>query len=355
MNMKQRMLSVIRGEKPDRVPFVQYTNIAGTNEDIWKQIGRENMGLLQWCGVHRFVTENCRTEHEESEQDGQKVWRDRLTTPEGVLTAKRVRVPSMGVTTYTKRYVETIDDYQVLMAYFRDIAVVKDADPVKKVIANMGNDGLPHVSLGRTPYQQLWVQWVSIMDLSVHLAEEPGVVEECMKLMGDVLLAASDAVLQAADEVEVPYVVIGDNITSPLIGERRFRKYCVPYYRSIADRLAEKQIPLFVHMDGDLEPLWDAIGESGVTGLDSLSPPPDNDTSVADAASMWPYMSILVNFPSSVHLSGPKTIYEKAQEILVQGGHTGRLQIQISENMPPNTWQKSYPEIVRAIADFGQP
>ncbi len=68
-----------------------------------------------------------------------------------------------------------------------------------------------------------------------------------------------------------------------------------------------------------------------------------------------PEMAILVNFPSSVHLKSPKEIYDQAGEILEQGGHTGRLQIQISENMPPGAWRKSFPEIVRAIRDFGPP
>jgi len=356
MNMKQRMMLVIRGEKPDRVPFVQYSNIAGPNEDIWKQIGKENMGLLRWCNVYRFETPNCRFEHEELLRDGQRVWRNTLVTPEGEITEERVRVPSMGgVSAFAKHYIETTDDYRILMAYLHDIAVVKDTNPVKQVIAEMGDNGLPHISLGRTPYQQLWIQWVSMMDFSMHLVDEPELVDECMELLGDVLLAASEVVLQASDEIKIPYIVIGDNITAPLIGEPRFRKYCVPYYRAISDRLAEKQIPLFVHMDGDLAPLRDAIGESGVKGLDSLSPPPDNDTSVADALSTWPDMRLLVNFPSSVHLADPETIYNKAREILEQGGHTGQLQIQISENMPPNTWQKSFPEIVRAIEDFGAP
>ena len=154
--------------------------------------------------------------------------------------------------------------------------------------------------------------------------------DERMVVRGNVLLAAYAVVLQAADEVEIPYLVIGDNITAPLIGEQRFYKYCVSYYRAISERLAEKQIPLFVHMDGDLRPLWDAIGESGVKGLDSFSPLPDNDTSVADAVSMWPAMRLLVNSPSSVTLADAETIYNQAIEMLEQGGHTGTLQIQIS-------------------------
>jgi len=110
---------------------------------------------------------------------------------------------------------------------------------------------------------------------------------------------------------------------------------------------------VFVHMDGDLKPLWDDIGPSHVRGLDSLSPPPDNDTSVAEVVSRWPEMRILVNYPSSVHLAAPRTIYEQTMRLLEEGGRTGRLQIQISENVPPDVWRTSYPQIVKAIADFG--
>ena len=68
---------------------------------------------------------------------------------------------------------------------------------------------------------------------------------------------------------------------------------------------------------------------------------------------MWPQMRLWVNFPSSVHLARPERIYDTAAEILRQGGHTGRLQIQISENIPAGRWRVSYPQIVRAIRDFG--
>jgi hypothetical protein len=47
--------------------------------------------------------------------------------------------------------------------------------------------------------------------------------------------------------------------------------------------LWENSIPVWFHMDGDLKPLWEAIGESGIRGIDSFSPPPDNDTPVGKA------------------------------------------------------------------------
>jgi hypothetical protein len=62
-----------------------------------------------------------------------------------------------------------------------------------------------------------------------------------------------------------------------------------------------------------------------------------------------------VNFPSSVHLWEPEQIYSHAMAMLRQAGHTGRMQIQISENVPPGVWQKSFPVIVEAVRDFGKP
>jgi hypothetical protein len=119
--------------------------------------------------------------------------------------------------------------------------------------------------------------------------------------------------------------------------------------------LAERHVPIFVHMDGDLKPLWSAIGGSAVSGLDSLSPPPDNDTSAGAAATMWPRMRIFLNFPSSVHVMDSQTIYRTTCEILEQAGHSGRLSIQISENVPPGVWRKSFPPIIHAIEEFGAP
>ncbi len=150
----------------------------------------------------------------------------------------------------------------------------------------------------------------------------------------------------------IHYVVIPDNITAPVIGERYFRKYCLPLYQELAGIAQEKGIPMYGHLDGDLKPLWKAIEESGLRGIDSLSPPPDNDTSIAQARVLWPEMRLCPNFPSSVHLAAPEVIYETALRLCQEAGGSGRLQIQISENVPPGIWRTSFPQIVRAIHDF---
>lgn len=66
-------------------------------------------------------------------------------------------------------------------------------------------------------------------------------------------------------------------------------------------------------------------------------------------------MRLWLNFPSSVHIEPPARIRAVADQILAEAGHSGRLQIQISENVPPGVWRTSFPIIAEAIEAFGRP
>ncbi len=355
LTMRERMLAVVQGREHDRVPFVQYSGIAAPDQEVWSLIGRGNLGVLRWSAVHRLEVPHCRFESEEIHREGRRGLRTTLVTPAGALAEERFFEPVFGSSAIRDHYVRRPEDYHVLMAYLRDVVVVEDIAHAVRDQQALGDDGLPLVAVARTPYQQLWVQWVSLNDLCLHLADCPDLVEECISLLGRIERDIFAVVRQAAAAGVVPMVDVPDNITAPTIGEAYFRRYCVPFYDELAGMLAEWEIPVFVHMDGDLKPLWNAIGASGVRGLDSFSPPPDNDTRPADAVALWPEMRLWLNFPSSVHLAEPEAIYQRALQILEEAGHTGRLQIQVSENVPPGVWRRSYPAIVRAIAEYGRP
>lgn len=208
-------------------------------------------------------------------------------------------------------------------------------------------------AVSRTPYQWLWVGWVSLEELCLHLVDYPDLLAEVIGEMGRIIRDTFRATVQVARQTEVAYINVPDNITAPVIGERYFRQFCMPFYQELADMLAAAglDIPVAVHMDGDLRPLWQAIAESPVRVLDSFSPSPDNDTRVDDALRIWLDKRLGMNFPSSVHLRQANEVYAATMDIIQQAGRTGRLMIQISENVPANVWRTSLPQIVRAIKE----
>lgn len=354
MTNRQRIQAVLTGGELDRIPFLQYTNISAPDEEIWKEIGKENMGVLKWIKAFSFFSPNCCSELEEITVDGNRGIKTVLHTPAGSLNQIKHFDPVLNSPATKEHYIKEKKDYEIFLAYQKDIEVRKNLEPIQEIIAEFGDNGVPHAAVGRTAFQKLWVEWVSIEKLCLHMIDWPDLLGEIIDVMNSIQLRIFDIAAEAVKELDLPYVVIPDNITAPIIGDRYFRQYCVPVYQELVSRL-EGSVPAVVHMDGDLKPIKEAITESGIGAIDSFSPPPDNDTSAAEALGFWPDMRLMINFPSSVHLTSPENIYRAAMEILEQGGHSGRLWIQISENVPPGVWKKSYPEIIRAINDFGKP
>jgi len=353
--MRERMLAVLQGREHDRVPFAQHDNTAAPNEEIWSALGRGNMGILRWTAVHRFAHPHCRFVSEEFTWRGFRGERRILYTPAGQLTEEKLYEPIHGGPSIKKHFIQEPTDYRIFLSYLQDIIVLEDLERYARDCREVGEDGLPIVAVERTPFQQLWIQWVALEDLCTHLVECPDQVAECIHQLVDIQRRILAIVLKVHSQVPIPFINFPDNITAPAIGPRYFRQYCLPLYQEAVNMLAEKGILVQVHMDGDLKPLWEAIGESRIGGIDSLTPPPNNDTSAAQAHTLWPWMRLWVNYPSSVHLLGPEEVYQQAHRILAEAGHTGLLQIQISENIPPGVWRQSYPQIVRAIEEFGAP
>ncbi len=362
LSMHDRMLAVIQGREHDRVPFAQYNirtdpdpsvvvGLAASNEEIWSVIGRDNMGIIRWGRVHVIEHPHCAFTSEPLSADGFQGRRTVLHTPAGDLTEEKLWQPVFDAPCVRRHFVSQPADYRALAAFLSDIVVRERLEDYLSLVRAVGEDGLVPLWVGRTPFQQLWIEWVSLEDLAWHMVECPDLVEECVSLMTRNLRSLFRIIRTAP----VPCAVFPDNITAPVIGEKGFRRYCVPLYNELADALADREIPVLVHMDGCLKPLWHAIAESRIGGLESFSPPPGNDTSAAEALALKPDLRLLVNFPSPAHIGTPEQIRETADRILAEAGHTGHLQIQISENVPPGVWRTSFPIIVQAIEDFGRP
>jgi hypothetical protein len=346
--MRDRMLALAQGRDHDRVPFVMYDGILPVDE-VAACLRPERVGRLKWSAVHRVEHPHCHFESEPYQVEGAPWQRNTLHTPAGSIYEERAFEPAYETSSIRKHYVQEAEDYAVLWAYLEDSTVLEDYDRYHRDQAELGDRGLPLAAVERTPYQQLWVQWAGLDHLAYHLADFPDRVAHTM----DLLRKREREIFEIVRRSPAPFIDVPDNITAPTSGPRRFREYCVPLYDELADLLADRGVPVFVHMDGDLKPLWQAIAESKVGGLDSFAPAPDNDTTVAQALALWPDKRLWVNFPSSVHLRSYDGVRAVAEEMLAAGGQSGRLQIQISENVPYSVWRTSLPAIVDAIDDCG--
>jgi hypothetical protein len=350
MTMRERMLAVIQGHEHDRVPFAMY-EIMFPPQQAFDLLGHGRIGIIRFCSIHRSEHPHCCFESNFFMDGPTKCQRTILHTPKGDIEEIRVFEPQFDSSTARKHFIETPRDYEVLWSYLEDSVILDNYDRYYQDCAELGEDGFPKAEVERTPWQQLWIEWVGLGALPLHEADWPDHVEHTIEL----LQRRARQTFEIAYRSPAPFIVIVDNITAPAIGPARFQQYCVPLYDELAGMLAERGAPLLVHMDGLLKPLWPDITRSLVGGLDSFTPTPDCDTTVAEAVTLWPDKRLWINFPSSVHLENPARIRATAEEILAAAGHSGRLQIQVSENVPLNVWRTSFPIIAEAIEAFGTP
>lgn len=354
MTMRERILAVLQGRDLDRVPLIMYDDLMPLmyqnipiRDQVKKTFGNR-IGLLRWSAVHKVDTPHCHFETQEFYIGGTRWERCTLFTPAGMIYQERAFEPVYNSGSIRKHYVEELQDYEILWAYLEDAEIQEDYARYHRDQAELGDDGLPLAAVERSPYQQLWVEWAGLDQLAFHFQEFPETVEKTISLLNK----RARAIFEIAFYSPAPMIDFPDNITAPAIGLKRFQQYNVPLYNELATMLAERDALVFVHMDGDLKPLWKAIAESKVGGIDSFSPMPDNDTSVVEAVKLWPEKRLFVNFPSSVHLRSYDNVRAEAESILEAGGHTGRLEIQFSENVPFEVWQTSFKAVADAVDSF---
>ena len=345
--MRDRILSVINGKPVDRVPFVMYEGMLPLDE-VDEHLGSDRIGLMRWSAVHKVIQHSCTKETEDYTVDGTKWQRITIHTPFGSIHEERAFETAYNSSSIRKHFVEEPDEYEILWAYLEDGVVEPDYERFNRDAEELGERGIPLVAIERSPYQQLWVQWAGIEALGYHFVDCPEKVERTVEMLTN----RARKIFAIAVDSPAPFIDFPDNITAPTIGPDRFEKYCVPLYRELAEKLAPSGRRVFVHMDGDLKPLWDKITTSGVGGLDSFSPAPDNDTTIEDVLRLWPEMIIFMNFPSSVHLRNAEEIRSETIRFLEAAASTGRLQIQLSENVPHGVWRTSLPAIAGAIDEY---
>lgn len=355
MTNRERMLRVFRGGELDRIPFVHVNNLAAPNTEIWDMLGKENIALSRWSSINTHVQQNCKLVTERIVKNGAEGVRNTIYTPKGSLYEELFPIPGYGCMAKTKYFVTEEEDYPILMEFLQDRKEVPAPEIYLNHTKEMGDDGLVYACLHRTPYARMWIDYVSIEDLAIHMVDCPELVEECFDIMGSQLRQTFDMIVGMSKEFDIPIINIPENITAPLIGGEKYRKYCMPYYTELKEKLQDANISVVTHLDGDLKAIRNEVGQADIDGIDSFTPPPTADTSVGEALALWPHMRIMCNFPSSVHVYPQEEIYETAKEILRQGGHSGRMWIQISENVPDGVWKNSFPAILQAIDEFGKP
>ncbi len=310
MTGRERLLTALSGNRPDRVPatlFIQgqghFANQIMPDVDPWDLIRlqkgivdfQRGLGmdvhvrmlfynsddpLFTFCGQLNTQTETdeWRVKETTEAKGNTTLYKHEITTPEGVLKQTfSINELRDGTFMYacTEKPIISSDDLSIAMKYEppisdeakekmkRNVAIIKDYVGDDGIVSGWSNGGLFNNISGLIDHTLLY---------SVFLID-PEYYQHLMQFAKKRVFSFTDAILDSG----VDAVCIGGNVAGGFLGERFFEEYILPYEKEYVDYTQRKGQPLVYHNCGEVMSLIEPYKKLGAKNIEPFSPAPLGD------------------------------------------------------------------------------
>lgn len=328
MTPKERFLAAFKDELPDKIPMTIWNNKLPGGE-LNNQLLELGVLVINKSSVWQRRLDGIQITHrDETAPDGSTIRHTRYFTPGGELTTvERV----LSNTVWIERYLfDDSNDYDALEALIASRTYQPDFDVFMTDDKSLGDQSIARPITIHSPMHELIYEFMGIENFSIEWAEN----RERVLHLCDVVKEDWCKRIELTAASPTKFAVIEGNTQLQVIGEERFLKHYFPNIQDACEILHAKGIFAGAHLDGNNKKLAPLIARTSLDFIESFTPPPDCDLSVAEARQIWKDKSLLVHFPSSVHLFGAAAIEAHVREILKQAMPGHRFSIGTSEDVP---------------------
>jgi uroporphyrinogen-III decarboxylase len=348
-----RILAVLEGKKPDRLPFADRLEIwfrhhqqAGTLPAPFQEMSlsdaHHEVGMgeqvfafplsFQLHGVQMVSTFEGETIHQQRDPvvnhfpdvyDAIPSRRVGITTtefitPMGKLVVQHEAIDfmiEMGIERpYLLRHpIQEEADYRTVEYIIERAQPQLAADRILAEQARVGEDGYVVPLLRRIPFQQLLLEYLGEEALFYALHDSPSEIDRLL----NVLDAHFGQMLDTLADLPVPYVEFCDNLEGAMTNPRLYAEYCLPYHQRYVRALHAQGKKVGSHTDGNLKRLLDLLAQSGLDVCESVTPAPMTECTLTEILEAWETGPVIWGgIPSSVL---DPAMDQKAFEAYVEG------------------------------------
>jgi hypothetical protein len=209
------------------------------------------------------------------EQRGDK-YVETITTPTGTLTRVHQDIWE-GDKLRNRRIhgfpVQTPDDLRVLIDIVERTQFRANVDAFHAAADRMGQRGEPTVFLNSSGFTDLIKQWSGLPACYYLLADAPGVFEAYLEACD----RRDDRQIDAALQLPCRIFNLGDHTTNEFTPPPILKRYCLPRWQHISERLHAANRFVHSHWDGNSRHILPYLKDSGLDSVESLTPEPQCD------------------------------------------------------------------------------
>ena len=199
-------------------------------------------------------------------------------TPLGRQTLVNRTSPNTFAVSHPKWPIETLDDLRVATWRAENTGWRWDQAAFDRVRAEWGDLGAPTMYMPRVNVQDLYINQMgteraiyAVCDWQAEIEAYFRALDACHDRLMDVI---------AASPIEI--INFGDNVHAGTLSPSWFMKYVLPAYQRRCERLHEAGKFCHAHWDGDTGPLLPFARETGLDGIEAITPQPQGDVTLEE-------------------------------------------------------------------------
>ncbi len=289
MTPRARVLSILRGKKPDVVPWfgdLDYLATAKIFHGEKPQDFKASDAYIDWhreLGVgfylqgyfpFREIIEGCDIR---TWKEGNNRYRE-IRTPKGTLREcwKWLDVScSEAPVEHLLKSEEDLPAYRFFMEHTRYEA---DYAFAEKRTAQVKEMGVVLCYLPRSPFMHLLALDAGIEAIAFMQAAAPDEFAETIRVMRATLDKACELAVASPAEI----LMIPENLSAEMVGPKNFETYMKDYQKTWSDRIKAAGKFSCIHMDGTVAGLLKEESGIGLSFIEALTPQPVGDMDIRD-------------------------------------------------------------------------
>ena len=341
-SIRGRFERALAGEIVERPVYAVYDWFVQNRPIDWQWLFAQGLGQIVHADLVRTERPNVEIVETTQETDGRARRDVRWITDRGELH-------EWYLGEWQREFlIKTPADYRIMRRALEGTRYSATLEPFRRAEQEIGDRGITVGQLGwtpirRTPLLQVQIDFAGPERLAMDLADEVPELMELLELMTELTLAK----LREAAKSPARYIKLWENLAVEMIGLRQYQQRLVPLYRQILEILENTDKRLLVHYDGRLRTIADEIAALDIDGIDSFTPPPDGDMSVAEARACWPDKFLWLHPPLGWYQEDRATLVGRIQKMVRDAGPR-RFCLMISEDVPPR-WEESVPTVLETL------
>ena len=347
MTKKDRLMTALRGNKPDQIPFTIYKWILD-NVDSADAERLLEKGLIPIDSIKIFKEipdDTIKIQITENGEGKDKRISTTIETPLGSIHEMYRYEDAFGSKWIDEYFVKNKDDMSILKYVFDHTIIEPNFKEYNNALKEMGNNGIVLGEIIPIPLTWLWVNYMGVEVWSEVLY----IHTELFDSLHESLLNLYRQQIEFAAVSPAEVIWFGDNVTGTIISPKIYETYCVPVYNEVCEPLKKNGKLSFAHYDGENLVLKNSISQVKLNIIEAFTPPPMERMTVKEAREAWPDKVLSLNFPGILFTENNSVIQKYTSTYIEEAGDAAGFIIGCTEEFDFSTFGRAFDVIADVI------